>query len=263
MMLAKYAALMRRSVAAMFEYRASLAIWMMISIMPLVMLAAWFSLSAGGPIAGYTQSDFVSYYLLLTFVRQMTNVWVIWELEYDIRHGDLSIKMLHPLNPLHDYISSNLADKIFRFIVLIPLGLVAWWIFPTIHYDVTPVTLALGTVALIAAWFIRFMSQYIFGLLAFWVSDTMTLNDIWFALSEMLGGMIAPLSLFPPAVTAVANFLPFRFMLSFPVEIMSGRLTASDLAVALATMLGWVILTVVVYRWVWRKGIRQFSAYGA
>jgi ABC-2 type transport system permease protein len=262
-MLAKYAALMRRGLASMFEYRASMLIWMLINVMPLVMLAVWFSMSEGGPIAGYTQSDFVSYYLLLALVQQMTAVWVIYELAYEIRHGDLSIKLLHPLNPIHEYLSSNLADKILRPVVLIPLALAAWLIFPTIHYDVTALKLVLFVVAMAAAWFIRFMTQYIFGLLAFWISDSMTINDIWFALSQMLGGMIAPLDLFPANVTAVANWLPFRFMLSFPVEIVSGRLTSVDLATGFAAMTFWVVLAFILYQWVWRRGIRQFSAFGA
>jgi viologen exporter family transport system permease protein len=262
-MLRKYAALMRCSLAALFEYRANMLIWMLINVMPLVMLAVWFSMSEGGPIAGYTQSDFVSYYLLLAFVQQMTAVWVIYELSYEIRHGDLSIKLLHPLDPLHDYLSTNLADKILRPVILVPLALVAYLIFPTIHYDMTIPHLVLFVAALAAAWFIRFMSQYIFGLLAFWVSDSMALNDIWFALSQMLGGMIAPLDLFPPNVTAVANWLPFRFMLSFPVEIVSGRLNSTDLETGLAAMTFWVVLAFVLYRWIWSKGIRQFSAFGA
>jgi len=262
-MFRKYIALLRLGIAAMFEYRASMLIWMLINVMPLVMLAVWFSMAEGGPVAGYTQSDFVSYYLLLAFVQQMTTVWVIYELDYEIRHGDLSIKLLHPLNPLHDYLSTNLADKILRPFALIPLAVAAWLIFPTIHYHLTPLRVALFVVALAAAWFIRFMSQYIFGLLAFWVSDSMTLNDIWFAFTEMLGGMIAPLDLFPPQVAAVANWLPFRFMLAFPVEIVSGRLTSQDLAAGAAAMLFWVVLAFVVYRWVWRRGIRQFSAFGA
>ena len=262
-MLVKYAALMRRSLAAMFEYRASMLIWMLINVMPLVMLAVWFSMSEGGPIEGYTQSDFVSYYLLLAFVQQMTSVWVIYELDYEIRHGDLSIKLLHPLNPLHDYLTTNLADKILRPFALVPLGFAAWLIFPGIHYHLTFLSLSLFVVALAAAWFIRFMAQYIIGLLAFWVSDSMTLNDIWFALAEMLGGMIAPLDLFPPQVTAIANWLPFRFMLSFPVEIVSGRLTELDLATGFVAMVFWVGLSLLLYRWVWRRGIRQFSAFGA
>jgi len=260
---AKYAALMRRALASLFEYRANMLIWMLINVMPLVMLAVWFSMSEGGPIEGFTQSDFVSYFLLLAFVQQMTGVWVIWELTYEIKHGDLSIKLLHPLNPIHDYLSTNLADKILRPVVLIPLALVAYWIFPTIHYDVSPLKLLSFVAALAGAWFIRFMSQYIFGLLAFWISDSMTLNDIWYGLSQMLGGMIAPLALFPPGVTAVANWLPFRFMLSFPVEVVSGRLTPAEMATGLAAMTFWVLLALVLYLWVWRKGIRQFSAFGA
>jgi ABC-2 type transport system permease protein len=259
----KYLALLRQSLAALFEYRANMLIWMLINVMPLVMLAVWFSMSEGGPIAGYTQSDFVSYYLLLALVQQMTTVWVIYELDYEIRHGDLSIKLLHPLNPLHDYLATNLADKILRPFALIPLALLAWMIFPTIHYDIAPLNVILFVVALAGAWFIRFIAQYIFGLLAFWVSDSMTLNDIWYGLSQMLGGMIAPLTLFPSNVTAIANWLPFRFMLSFPVEIASGRLTRADLAMGIAAMLFWVGVGIVVYRWVWRRGIRRFSAFGA
>ena len=262
-MLVKYAALLRRSLAALFEYRANMMIWMLINVMPLVMLAVWFSMSEGGPIAGYTQSDFVSYYLLLALVQQMTSVWVIYELDYGIRHGDLSIKLLHPLNPLHEYLSTNLADKLLRPFALAPLAIIAWLIFPTIHYDVTPLTVIMFGIAMTGAWFIRFIAQYIFGLLAFWVSDSMTLNDIWFGLSEMLGGMIAPLALFPPNVTAVANWLPFRFMLSFPVEVVSGRLTRADMAMGVAAMTFWAALGIVIYRWVWRRGIRQFSAFGA
>ncbi|MDE3090572.1 MAG: ABC-2 family transporter protein, partial [Chloroflexota bacterium] len=148
-------------------------------------------------------------------------------------------------------------------VVLIPLALAAWLIFPTIHYHLTPVRVVLFLAAMAAAWFIRFMAQYIFGLLAFWVSDSMTLNDIWFAFTEMLGGMIAPLDLFPPQVTAIANWLPFRFMLAFPVEIVSGRLTPQDTAAGAAAMAFWVVLAFVIYRWVWSRGIRQFSAFGA
>ncbi len=262
-MIKKYLALMRRALGAMFEYRASVFIWMLTNMMPLVMLAVWFSLSEGGPIAGYTQIDFVSYYLLLAFVRQMTTVWVIWEIDNDIKHGDLSIKLLHPINPIHEYISSNVADKILRLAVLIPLGIVAWLIFPTIHYDVTPLNLVLFLVTISFAWFMRFLSQYTFGVLAFWISEAATLHEIWYATWLMLGGMLAPLDLFPANIAAVAKFLPFRFMLSFPVEIMTGRLTSEDTLIGLAATVFWAMLMIVVYRWLWRRGLKQFSAFGA
>jgi ABC-2 type transport system permease protein len=262
-MLNKYLALLRRAIGMMVEYRASMFIWMISNVMPLVMLAVWFALAENGPIAGYTQIDFVSYYLLLTFTREMTNAWVIWELEYEIRHGDLSIKLLHPINPIHEYISSHIADKVLRVFVIVPLALIAWWLFPGIHYDVTPLTFACMLVALVAAWVLRFLSQYCIGLLAFWVSASITINELWFAGMTMLGGIVAPLDLFPPQVQAVANFLPFRYMLSFPVEIVSGRLTVPELQIGLVTMLFWFAFSIALYRWLWSRGIKQFSAYGA
>lgn len=262
-MIRKYLALLRRSIGLTLEYRAGVLIWMLVNIMPLVMLAVWYSLSEDGPIGGYSQNDFVSYYLLMTWARQMTNAWVIWELEYEIRHGDLSVKLLHPLNPIHEYIAAHLADKIFRFVVMLPLVFLAWWLFPTIHYDVTPITLTLMIVAMIAAWLIRFLVQYCFGILAFWVSASVTLNEIWFAASMMLGGIVAPIDLFPAPVQAIANYLPFRFMLSFPVELVLGRLSSTDIAIGVATMAFWVAIFIVLYRWLWAQGVKQFSAFGA
>lgn len=262
-MLKIYLSLLRLSLASMLEYRASIFIWMLTNVMPLVMLAVWYSLAEGGPISGYSQVDFVSYYLLLAFVRQLTNAWVIWALDYGIRHGDLSIKLLYPLNPIHGYIADHLTDKILALSALIPLGLAAWLIFPTIHYDLTPWNFVLFFVAMAAAWLIRFLSQFCIGLLGFWISESTTLNEIWYALSMMLGGIVAPLDLFPSQVQSIANYLPFRYMLSFPVEIVSGRLSPNDLVQGIASMIFWVLVTFGVYRWLWRKGIRQFSAYGA
>lgn len=262
-MISKYAALLRRAMGLMLEYRASIVIWMLTGVMPLVMLAVWFALSEDGPIAGYSQNDFVSYYLLLTLTRQLTNVWVIWELDYEIRHGDLSIKLLHPINPIHEYVASHLADKVFRLWILLPLAMLAWLIFPTIHYNVTPLTLALFLVALIVAWVLRFLSQYCFGILAFWISEAITLNEIWFAGMLMLGGVVAPLDLFPASVAALAKYLPFRFMLSFPVEIMLGRMTPNDLVNGALMMCGWLAIFVALERWLWARGVRKFGAFGA
>lgn len=262
-MIRKYLALLRRSIGLTLEYRAGVLIWMLVNIMPLVMLAVWYSLSEDGPIAGYSQNDFIAYYLLMTWVRQMTNAWVIWELEYEIRHGALSVKLLHPINPIHEYIASHIADKLFRFVVLLPLVFLAWLIFPTIHYDVTPLTLGLMLAAMVAALLIRFLAQYCFGILAFWISASITLNEIWYAASMMLGGIVAPIDLFPEPIRIIANYLPFRYMLSFPVELVLGRLSSIDMAIGVAVMSFWVAFFIGLYRWLWRQGVKQFGAFGA
>lgn len=262
-MTGKYLALVRRTLDSIFEYRASAFIWILVNVTPLVMLAAWLSLAESGPVAGYSQADFASYYLLLAFVQQMTGVWVAWELEGDIRHGGLAIRLLRPLNPIHDYVAENLADKLVRFILLAPFVAIALYVFPMVHYEVSTVNAGVFLIALAAAWLLRFFSQFLFGMAAFWVSSVMTLHDLWSATALLLGGMMAPLDLFPAPVAQIAQFLPFRYMLSFPVEVALGRLTGGEVREGLATCLFWITVTVLLYVAMWRRGVRQFGAFGS
>ena len=70
----KYMALFRRGVALTLEYRAQILIWWLTMSMPLVMLAVWLTLAQDGPIGSYNAGDFIAYYLLALYVRQMTAV---------------------------------------------------------------------------------------------------------------------------------------------------------------------------------------------
>ena len=107
------------------------------------------------------------------------------------------------------------------------------------------------------------MSQYTFALFSFWVSQAETLHEIWYATWLLIGGMVAPIELFPEPIAAVAKWLPFRFMLSFPAEIVLGRLTTQDLLMGLGASAFWLLVMIAIYRVVWRRGLRQFSAFGA
>ena len=262
-MVYKYAALFRRSVGIMLEYRVSMLIWMLTASFPLVMMAVWLTLAQDGPVGNYAPGDFVAYYLLALYVRMMTAVWVAWELDHDIRHGELAIKLLHPLNPIHDYVSFNLADKVLRFLLITPLILLAARLVPDVHLALTPVNVILFFVALAFAWLLRYITDYTVGLLSFWLSQVTTLQEIIWMLLLLLGGTVAPIDLLPGWLAAIAKYLPFRFMLSFPVEIMLGRLSAYDLLTGLLVSLAWLALFQALHVLVWRRGIRAFSAYGA
>ncbi len=262
-MLKKYFVLTRRALGVMLEYRVSMLIWMLTSSFPLIMLAVWLSLAQNGPIGNYNAGDFVGYYLLALYVREMTSVWVSWELDSDIRHGDLSIKLLHPLHPIHEYIASNLADKVMRVVLMTPLIILVVWLIPGVHYVLTPLNVLLFVLALVVAWLHRFMLQYVTGLLSFWMSQALTLQDIQWMLFLLLGGTVAPIDLLPGWLATLARVLPFRYELSFPIEILQGRLSTNDLLVGFGIGLGWVVVLQLIHVVLWRKGLNAFGAFGA
>lgn len=211
----KYLVLTRRSIGVLLEYRIAMLIWMLSASFPLVMLAVWLSLAQDGPVGGYSAGDFVAYYLLGFYMRQMTAVWVAWELDYDIRHGDMNTKLLHPLHPIHEYISLNLADKVLRGLVFTPMVVLVAWLVPGVTLAATPLHLAFFVLALMGAWFMRYLTQFSLGLFAFWFSQALVLADVFWMFFLLFGGGIAPIDLLPEPLRTLAYFLPFRFMMSF------------------------------------------------
>jgi ABC-type uncharacterized transport system permease subunit len=61
-------------------------------------------------------------------------------------------------------------------------------------------------------------------LLAFWATRADSLLALQHGLMFLLGGQVAPTILLPGALRIAADHLPFRFMLGFPVEILTGQL---------------------------------------
>jgi ABC-2 type transport system permease protein len=261
--LRKYFVLTRRSIAVMLEYRVSMLIWMLSASFPLVMLAVWLSLAQDGPVGGYSAGDFVAYYLLSFYMRQMTAVWVAWDLDYDIRHGDLNTKLLHPLSPIHDYISYNLADKVLRGLIFTPMVIAVAWLVPGVTFAATPFHLACFVLAVIGAWAMRYLSQFSLGLFTFWFSQALVLTDVFWMLFLLFGGGIAPIDLLPEPLRTLAYGLPFRYMMSFPIEIMLGRLTPVEIFVGLGSVALWVMVLLGAYRFLWARGMRHFGAFGA
>ena len=259
----KYFALMRRSLNVLLEYRMAMVIWILSATFPLVMLAVWLSLAENGPIGTFTASDFVEYYVLSFYVRQMTAVWVAWELDYDIRHGDMNTKLLHPLAPIHEYVAFNLADKVLRGMLFTPLVIAVALLVPEVQFAVTPLNLFFFVVALAGAWLMRYLIQFCLGLFTFWFSQALVLTDVFWMLYLLLGGGIAPIELLPEPLRTIAYQLPFRYMMSFPIEIMMGRLSTPEILAGFAAVAFWVVALFVAYRVLWARGIRHFGAFGA
>jgi len=71
-----------------------------------------------------------------------------------------------------------------------------------------------------------------------------------------------PLSFFPEAAQQFVKLSPFRFMYSFPLEIFVEKLSGMDLALAFGTGLFWIATLYLLYRFLFRKGIRIYTGFG-
>ena len=256
-----YPALLRAGFAAAVAYRAEFLIWMFTTNMPLVMLALWAAVARSGPVAGYTARGFTAYYLVTLLARLLTGCWVVWELTFEIRQGTLGMRLLRPLHPLLAYSAENLAAMPLRMVISLPI--VAVLLFTARAELATDLlSWALVLPSLLGAFLIVFLVQALVGTLALYVESAGSLFSVWLSFSAVLSGYLIPLDLFPPGVRAVAQVLPFRFTLSYTVELALGRLDHAAALGLLCAQWAYVAAFALAVRMVWRAGLHRFGAFG-
>ncbi|MEO1623106.1 MAG: ABC-2 family transporter protein, partial [Cyanobacteria bacterium J06632_3] len=125
----------------------------------------------------------------------------------------------------------------------------------------TPYACFWGAIALILALCLRFLIQYTFAMLAFWVERASAIQQFWFLFYVYLSGVVAPLGLFPDLVREVALWTPFPYLIYFPASLLIGL--PVDLAKGLITMLAWGVIMLAINRRLWHLGLKRYSGMGA
>jgi len=232
--------------------------WM---IPPLISLFVWYTASSTQAIGGLTQGEFVTYYLLIILVNQLTYSQTHWIVGDAIRSGDMNITLLRPLSPHLGVLAAEIAGKVVYMSFVIPIAVVlALLLHPT--FQATPSNSILFLLTLFLAWLLRFLWGYWLAIFAFWITRADALLSIQNTLIFLFAGQVAPVVLLPGVLQNIATILPFRYMISFPIEILLGHLQPSELLTGLAYQSGWVLVTCVLFLTTWRSGLRHYAAVG-
>ena len=194
----------RLGVAEAMAYRAAMLIWILTTTFPLVSLALWHSLAEAGPIGDYGSADFVAYFVAAFLIRQLTASWVVWDLAAQIGSGDLSTLLMRPVHPLLHHLMSNLAALPVRMLLAAPLGVVVLIFAGEVRVD-PGLHLLLAPLAVLLAWLLNLCVQICVACLAFWLTSSTYLFELWLGLYMVLSGYAVPTSLFPAGLAAIVR----------------------------------------------------------
>ena len=233
--------------------------------MALVMMALTTAVAhsaPGGRIGGFGQRDFVGYYLATLVVRLVTGAWVLWEANMEIRQGTLAFRLLRPIHPLVHYAAENVAAVPLRAAISLPILLVLLLTLGGDGVTHDPLLWLVFLVAVVGAWLITFLAMSVMAALAFYIDSAVSIGQLWFGLFTVLSGYILPLELFPRWLDLLARWLPFRYMLAFPVEVLVRATPRRTALLELGVQWLFVAALGLAARASWRAGLRRYSAFG-
>src|SRR5215216_4009980 len=252
--------------AEQWQYRANLLMYLLYWLVsPIIYLAVWTSIAnSKGDVSGLTANDFVSYYMTLLIVDQVTSNIVVHTFAYKVQDGSLSGELVRPIHPmLTNALVNNIAFKMLTIMGFIPVWTVLYFLFKPEFNSVTLTGILLAIPAMLMGFLIGFLLSASITSLAFWTTRVYSIHEFYYALQLLFSGQFVPLTLMPKFIQDVAQFLPFQLLIYFPIQVILGKLSSAQILQGYITGVIWLVIATTVFNLVWGNGVKRYSAVGA
>ncbi|MDQ2858838.1 MAG: ABC-2 family transporter protein [Candidatus Eremiobacteraeota bacterium] len=177
-----------------------------------------------------------------------------------LHEGSIATDFLKPIVvPLY-FFADGTGEVLFHALLMIPSLLLALLF---VHIDVPSIgVLATFALSFLLGYFVGFFINFILNCTAFWTLEISAVQLIVTWLTDLLGGEIVPLVLFPAFLQNVVFALPFAAMFSTPLLIYVGVISPAHYAVSLGFQAMWVVILGGISAALWRAGARRVVVQG-
>jgi ABC-2 type transport system permease protein len=259
--------LIKVGISEAVAYRAEMFVWVLATTMPFIMLVLWSAVSAVAPVVsasgrGYSAGTFTAYFLAVFIVRQLISSWASWEINWEVRQGTLSMRLLRPIHPVISYGASNLAALPMRLVVTLPVVVIIFLAGVQAAFPTDLRIWALWALAMLGGWLITFFANIAIGSLSLYMESSIKVMDVWLAAFFVFSGYLFPLDLFPSWLRAASDWLPFRYQIGVPVELMTNAHDFETSLGLLGRQWGWAVGLGLVAVLLWNHGVKRFQAFG-
>jgi ABC-2 type transport system permease protein len=245
------------------SYRGDLLIYTITnSLTPVISLIIWSAASASNTLL-FTQHEIISYFLLTIWVNNFVLAWNAYFIGFDITSGRFSTYLIKPLSLLELCLINNISEKTYKMLIASVMVLMLhFFMLGQINLISDPILIVIGAISLLVALFINVLISIILGLSVFWTNDVDFMRYFFGTVSGILSGLTIPLALMPQFIQTISLYLPFRYMVSFPVELLLGQLNPTQILQGILFQIFWVVVLYFLYRKLFQSGARIFQGYG-
>lgn len=211
-------------------------------------------------------SQMVSYvWMQQAFLALFMNWYFESEIFGAITNGSIAYELARPADLYSRWFFQSVATRLSRTVLrCVPVLLVAF-LLPK------PFRMSLPSGA--APLFLFFLSAVLslgvvvsFAMMIYAITFyTLSPTGVWIifvALADFLAGATIPLPFFPPAVRAVAEWLPFAAMQNMPLRIYSGNIAGADALRGILLQMFWFVVLLLTGKMLMKNALRKVVVQG-
>ena len=260
--------ILRVSLDERLVYRGDFAIGTLMRFLPIVtqifLWSAVFAARESDELAGYTYEQFVAYYLLTMVTRAFSSMPALASgIAAQIRSGEIKKFLIQPIDMVGYLLAGRVAHKLAYYsVAAAPFALV--FFLCRGYFDGWPdaTTLLAFVVSLVLCFLLGFYLEATMGLVGFWFLEVSSLLFVYMLFSFFLSGHMFPLDMLPEPWRTVVQLSPLQYLAYFPSAVFLGKIKGDALALGLLVELGWVVFFFVLSRFLFRQGVKRYSAFG-
>jgi len=195
--------------------------------------------------------------MLMSLVMDIDQTRVLHDSLHD---GSIVFDFTKPMRvPLY-FIANGTGEVLFHAVLMIPALILALFF---VHIDVPTLgTLAVFFVSFLLGYGVGFCINFILNCTAFWTLEISAVQMIVTWITDLAGGELVPLVLFPAALQNVLLILPFAAMFSTPLLIYVGHIPPAHYAQALGLQVFWLVVLATASTIMWQLGTRRLISQG-
>lgn len=247
------------------EYRVDFFLGRLRSIVVLLLLYfVWTSLAGNsGRFAGYSGAELVSYVFLANVLRQIIFGAQSRRTAQEINDGTFSVYLVKPVNHFWYVFWNEAAQRSINFLAAaVEISVFAFLFKASFILQTDWRILILFTAAVILALFLYFILSHLASLIAFWSREAMGPRFLFEWFLEFASGAYFPLNILSSIFYIALIFLPFAYLIYFPISLYLGKLSDWQILTGISIQLIFIVAFGFLAIFVWKRGLKRYSGEG-
>ncbi|MEV6349286.1 ABC-2 family transporter protein [Actinoplanes sp. NPDC051851] len=258
-----YLAYVRAAALIAMQYRTALFSSPVVTLIwILVLTRVWSQAYQGRPVvAGFTLQTTIVYLTLASLQAVVIDSPLPFVIAGRVRTGEVIFDVNRPIGFAGQMLALQAGQTGTQLIVVLAAAPLAAWIGGL----AAPAGVTAGLlypVALLAGLVLNALLGLLIGLSAFWTVDNWGLSTLYRFVAAFLAGAAVPLTFLPGPLRAVAEALPFRFVVYEPAAIYVGQVQGAEAVRALGLAVLWIVVVAGLVALVWRRAFRRVVIHG-